>query len=101
MSKHYYAGLYNRHGQLCELVCYHSDNYSDEEVKAAYEEETAPYFWASSQYVLRKIPTRKLAEAKRDMFGTFNHRNHRILFNCTTSSSAYVFANAASLYRFW
>ena len=100
MSRHYYAGLYDRHGSLCELICYHSDKYSDEEVRAAYNEETSPYFWASSAYVLRKIPVRKLPEAKREMFGTFNHRNHCVLFNCITNTSAYVFASSAALWSF-
>lgn len=97
-SKHYYAGRYDNHGNLCEILCYHSDSFSDDEVREAYNTETMPWYWHG--YQLRKIRVRDLPKAFREMWpDLYGKRDYKVRFIERTNSSNMVFARAAAMYH--
>ena len=98
-SKHYYAARYdNNSSEPCEIICYHSDSFSDDEVREAYNTETRPWFW--SGYQLRKVRVRDLPKVLRSMWPyMYGRRDYKVRFTEYTNSSQVVFARAAAMYH--
>ena len=103
MSKHYYAARYdNNCSEPCEVICYHSDSgeFSDAEVREAYDQETMPWFW--SGYQLRKVKARDLPKVLRRMWPyLYGKRGYKVMFTERTDSSNVVFASSATMHHVW
>lgn len=101
MSRHYYAARYNNNcSEPVEIICYHSDHFSDADVRNAYNRETGPWYW--SGYQLRKIKARDVGKMLRKMWPyNYGKRNYKVMFTEPTNSSNVVFAFAAAMHRVW
>lgn len=104
MSKSYYAGVYDNHGNLCSLLRYKSDRHTDAEVRAARDEETQPYFWASSPMCMKKVRARDIPKLCREMFPWIRRdRHYKVLWTSDGPNywSSYVFATQATTMYVW
>ena len=99
MSRHYYAVVY-RYGEPVDLICYHSDTFTDEEVRAARDEETADYRYASKSYCIRKITAKKAVPLARRLLGLrkYEYAKGHVRYYEKSPWSYYVFAKRPGLY---
>lgn len=103
MSKNYYAGIYDNHGNICGLLRYHSDKHSDAEVRAARDQETAPYYWASSSTYLKRVRAKEVPKLCRELFPWIRYDHHYKVgwtFEHVMHSS-YVFVSQATTMYVW
>ena len=97
MSRHYYSAVYrNGSGELLDVICYHSDECTDKEVREARDEEANPWFWPGVHF--KKVTKREAMRLTRKLFGLVPYeRFYGHIAFVEPSGSNYVFARSPTI----